>query len=163
MKAGDKVYIKNDDGIAYGVRCGDSGIVEYVDGYFACVRFGHIQLHVLPSELDLEQDEPVMSQRFNSGKVQLREVNPEFVLGLGQVLTASREKYAEGNWMNETKYSTPYESCMRHIAKFWSGEEIDNETLQHHLLHAATNLMFLHYHLTSGKGIDDRLFKKDKK
>lgn len=108
--------------------------------------------------------EPVQqSARYNSGKTQLREIDPQFILGLGQVLTASREKYEEGNWMKETKLSTPYESCMRHLMKFWEGEELDNETNMDHLLHAATNIMFLYYHKRSGKGIDDRLFKKDKK
>lgn len=107
--------------------------------------------------------EPKQSLRLNSGKVQTREIDPAFILGIGEVLTKSREKYAEGNWMNETKLSTPYESLQRHLLAFWSGEDVDCETLKSHLLHAATNLMFLHYHLTSGKGIDDRLFKKDKK
>ena len=106
---------------------------------------------------------PVVSARHNAGKTQVREVDPAFILGLGEVLTASRAKYAEGNWMAETKFSTPYESCMRHMMKFWAGEEIDEETGKHHLLHAATNLMFLHFHQTSGVGVDDRLFKKDKK
>lgn len=103
------------------------------------------------------------SARHNSGKTQLREIDPAFILGLGQVLTASREKYEEGNWQRETKLSTPYESCMRHLMKYWSGEQLDNETQMNHLLHAATNIMFLYYHETSGKGIDDRLFKKEKK
>lgn len=100
------------------------------------------------------------SARYNSGKTQVREVDPAFIIGLGEVLTASREKYDEGNWMKETKFSTPYESCMRHMMKFWSGEETDEETGKHHLLHAATNLMFLYYHTRSEEGIDDRLFKK---
>lgn len=103
------------------------------------------------------------SARHNEGKVQLREIDPAFITGLGEVLTASRAKYDEGNWMKETKFSTPYESAMRHLMKFWDGQELDDETTKHHLLHAATNLMFLYYHTRSGKGIDDRLFKKERK
>jgi hypothetical protein len=110
-----------------------------------------------------EAEVPQQSERFNTGKVQLREIDPDFIKGLGEVLTASRAKYDEGNWMKETKFSTPYESAQRHLLKFWNGEELDEETKCHHLLHCATNLMFLYYHTTSGKGIDDRLFKKDKK
>lgn len=110
-------------------------------------------------ELAVEQK----SARHNQGKVQMRELDPDFLIGIGEVLTASRQKYDEGNWMKETKFTTPYESCMRHLMKFWNGEELDDETQKHHLLHAATNLMFLYYHQTSGKGIDDRLFKKEKK
>lgn len=103
------------------------------------------------------------SSRFNQGKTQVREIDPNFILGIGEVLTASRVKYEEGNWQKETKFSTPYESAQRHLLKFWNGDELDEESKCHHLLHAATNLMFLYYHQTSGKGIDDRLFKKEKK
>lgn len=102
------------------------------------------------------------SARHNKGKIQVREVDPQFILGIGEVLTKSRERYDEGNWMKETKFSTPYESAMRHLMKFWSGEEIDDGpdgSGKSHLLHAATNLMFLYYHTRSGVGIDDRLFK----
>lgn len=106
---------------------------------------------------------PSKSKRHNQDKVQLREIDPAFILGLGEVLTASRERYEEANWMKETKFSTPYESAMRHLMKFWAGDDLDEDTKKSHLLHAATNLMFLHYHLTSGVGIDDRHFKRDKK
>lgn len=131
------------------------GVVEGNDCSACRLELALMQLPEVPAEKK--------SARYNSGKVQVREVDPDFIIGLGEVLTASRAKYEEGNWMKETKFSTPYESCMRHLMKFWNGEEFDDETLKHHLLHAATNLMFLYYHTNSGKGIDDRLFKKDKK
>lgn len=103
------------------------------------------------------------SLRFNTGKTQTREIDPAFILGIGEVLTKSREKYTEGNWMKETKYSVPYESLQRHLAAFWSGEEIDKESGSHHLLHCATNIMFLYYHTQNGSETsDDRLFKKKK-
>jgi hypothetical protein len=122
-------------------------------------RLSHVDSKPAPLSFS---DKPT-SLRFNDGKTQTREISPDFVLGIGEVLTKSREKYPEGNWMKETKFSTPYESCVRHLMKFWSGEDLDNDTLKSHLLHAATNLMFLHFHLSSGVGIDDRLFKKEKK
>jgi hypothetical protein len=104
------------------------------------------------------------SKRYNVGKVQLREVDPSFILGLGEVLTKSRAKYDEMNWAKPTKLSTPYESMMRHILAFQSGEDLDKETQSHHLLHAATNLMFMYYHITNNpEESDDRCFKKRKK
>jgi hypothetical protein len=103
------------------------------------------------------------SKRYNQGKIQTREIDPAFILGIGEVLTKSREKYAEGNWMKDTKYSVPYESLQRHLAAFWSGDEIDKESGCHHLLHCATNIMFLYYHVQQNKPeSDDRLFKKKK-
>lgn len=137
-----------------GGSCPDCG-PDWQEG--ACERITRI----LTGEASLPQ--PQQSARHNAGKVQLREVDPDFILGIGEVLTASREFYEEGNWMRETKFSTPYESCQRHLLKFWNGDDLDEQTKKSHLLHAATNLMFLYYHLSSGVGVDDRLFKKKDK
>lgn len=103
------------------------------------------------------------SLRYNNGKTQVREVDPSFILGIGEVLTKSREKYPEMNWALPTKFSTPYESCMRHLMKFWSGEDVDSESGKHHLLHVATNVMFLYYHAMNNPESDDRAFKKKEK
>lgn len=105
---------------------------------------------------------PVQSARYNEGKVQTREIDPNFILGIGEVLTKSRAKYDHFNWCKPTKLSTPYESLMRHLLAFQSGEETDKETGSHHLLHAATNLMFMYYHITNNpEESDDRFFKKN--
>ena len=103
------------------------------------------------------------SKRENHGKVQLREVDPDFIIGIGEVLTASRAKYDEFNWAKPTKLSTPYESAMRHLLKFQSGADFDEESGKHHLLHVATNIMFMYYHtVNNSEYCDDRFFKKKK-
>lgn len=108
----------------------------------------------------LHQNESVQkSQRHNKGKIQTREVDPDFILGIGEVLTKSREKYDAFNWQKDTPFSVPYESLMRHLMAFQKGEEIDSESGCHHLLHVATNVMFLYYHRNNIK-MDDRGFKK---
>lgn len=110
----------------------------------------------------INQTPPQMSARFNEGKTQLREIDSNFILGIGEVLTQSRGKYDELNWQKDTKFSTPYESAMRHLLAYWSGQDYDNESGKHHLLHAATNLMFLFFHSRNNPHMDDRGFK-DKK
>jgi hypothetical protein len=100
------------------------------------------------------------SLRYNNGKVQTREIDPSFILGIGEVLTKSREKYPEMNWALPTKLSTPYESLQRHLLQFWSGEDFDKDSGKHHLLHVATNVMFLYYHVMNSPEGDDRAFKK---
>jgi hypothetical protein len=99
------------------------------------------------------------SLRFNEGKVQTREVDPQFILGIAEVLTKSREKYPAFNWQRPTQWSTPYESLMRHLMAFQSGEDFDKESKCHHLLHCATNLMFLYYYYRNQPQNDDRGFK----
>jgi Domain of unknown function (DUF5664) len=103
------------------------------------------------------------SLRYNSGKVQTREIDPQFLLGIGEVLTKSRDKYPAFNWTLPTDFSTPYESLMRHLMSFQSGEELDAESGKHHLLHVATNVMFLYYQSQNHPDRDDRGFKKAKK
>ena len=101
------------------------------------------------------------SARYNEGKIQTREVYPAFILGIGDVLTKSREKYEAFNWCRPTKLSTPYESLMRHLMAFQMGEDFDKESGKHHLLHCATNLMFMYYHVINNPNeSDDRGFKQ---
>jgi hypothetical protein len=107
-------------------------------------------------------DSKQKSARHNQGKIQTREIDPDFILGIGEVLTKSRAKYDSFNWQKDTPFSVPYESLFRHLMAFQKGEEYDNETGCHHLLHAATNLMFLYYH-RNNTVMDDRGFKKENK
>lgn len=104
------------------------------------------------------------SKRENQGKIQSRELDPSFLLAMGEVLTKSRSKYDSFNWTKPTQLSTPYESLFRHLMAFQGGEDIDPDDGCHHMVKVAVNAMFLYYHNTNHKEeSDDRFFKKDKK
>jgi hypothetical protein len=103
------------------------------------------------------------SQRFNAGKPGSSEVDPAFILGVADVMTKAREKYDRANWAKGNDWSVPYDSMMRHLMAFQSGEEFDKETGKHHLLHAATNIMFLYYYWQNFPELDDRIFKRKEK
>lgn len=129
---------------------------------------GHIEPIAISSGaaddmLKRHEDKKQESLRFNTGKIQTKEIDPDFVLGIGDVLTKSREKYPAFNWCKPTPFSVPYESMMRHLMAFQKGEEFDVESGKHHLLHVATNVMFLYYQLMNHPEMDDRGFKKEKK
>lgn len=102
------------------------------------------------------------SLRFNTGKPQTSELSPKFLLDMGAVLEKSRAKYPRGNWAKGNDFSVPYDSMMRHILAWQSGEAIDPESGQSHLAHAALNLMMLHFYEENFPQFDDRIFKKDK-
>ena len=81
-----------------------------------------------------------------TGKVRLDLVEPEFIVGIGEVLTFGAEKYSDKGWKDiENKHDENYASLMRHIMAWRMGEQNDNESGKSHLLHAAYNLMFLYY------------------
>ena len=60
------------------------------------------------------------------------------VLGLGAV------KYAPDNWRKVPEHRTRYFSaCMRHLVAWQEGEQLDPETGENHLAHAACCVLFL--------------------
>ena len=106
---------------------------------------------------------PTGSLRFNTGKSQTNEINPEFILDMGRVLERSRLKYPRANWSLGNSYSVPYDSLMRHLLAWQGGEKNDSESGFSHLAHAALNLMMLHYYEERFPELDDRIFKKETK
>jgi hypothetical protein len=181
MKVGDKVKLLIDCmGIGI-IPKGSVGIISFVnlDDTFS-VYFGEdhgtvdgLREHHFESVIGISAErlmqitganEVQQSARYNSGKVNPIELNPEFIMGMAEVLTKSRHKYPEFNWALPTKLSTPYQSLFRHLMAFQSGEDFDPEDGCHHMLKVAVNAMFLHYHsVNNPEYAEDRFFKKDKK
>lgn len=122
-----------------------------------------LEARIRNSSISTPNEDSNKSQRLNTGKPQCNEIDPAFILGIAKVLTKSREKYDRANWTKSTDWRTPYDSAMRHLLAFQSGEDNDAETGQSHLLHCATNLMFLHYYANTQPENDDRIFKKKDK
>lgn len=81
--------------------------------------------------------------RKDEGKNMLDLIPPEWIWGLGEVLTQGAEKYAVRNWERGMKWSKMVGCGMRHIFKFVCGERYDPESGCHHLLHAAWNILSL--------------------
>ena len=76
-------------------------------------------------------------------------IEPAFIEGLADVLTFGAEKYGVDNWKSangDDDIRRIQSALMRHIVKYFAGEEFDKETGLSHAYHAAANLMFLDYH-----------------
>ena len=101
------------------------------------------------------------SLRYNTGKPKMSLVTPEFILGMAQVLTKGAEKYGERNWELGNKTSVPYDSAMRHILAWRSGEDEDEESGCNHLFHAAVNLLMCWYYAENFSSMDDRTLSMD--
>jgi len=73
------------------------------------------------------------------------------------VLSFGAGKYDDRNWEKGINYSRVYGAAMRHLTKFWNGQDKDDETDLAHLAHAMCCCMFLlSYQLRSMKEFDDR-------
>jgi len=87
-------------------------------------------------------------KKFDGSKNRLELIEPEFVEGLGRVLTFGAEKYEAHNWKKATldeDCERIYGALMRHLLAYRKGEKLDPETNESHLYHATCNLMFLDY------------------
>lgn len=82
-------------------------------------------------------------KRYNSGKVRY-DLLPNFAINqMACVLSEGAKKYAERNWELGMEWSKCIASLKRHIEKFESGQDYDEETGLLHIAHAMTNCAFL--------------------
>jgi hypothetical protein len=106
---------------------------------------------------------PTGSLRFNSNKPEIGQLDPRFILDLADLITKSAKKYGKFNYALGQEFHTPYDSLLRHAMKFWSGEDLDDESKLHHVLHMAANCMILYSSILSGNVQLDTRFKWVKK
>lgn len=184
FKVGDKVrviYTHLEDRELYGIQKGqvyEITDIHYDEYFIASPKAGEDRL-MFERQLELVEEDLIVhddpkpfgevsksatgSLRFNEGKPEVSQVDPKFIMALADLMTASSKKYGKHNYALGQQYSTPFDSCMRHLMKFMQGENIDEESGKDHLIHAAANIMIMY---TSTKldnpDLDDRFFKGDK-
>lgn len=90
---------------------------------------------------DIDKDIGVKNDQ---DKNRLDLIEPEFIEGVGEVLTFGADKYAPNNWQNvENPEDRYYAAALRHLMAYRKSSKPDPESGLSHLKHAATNIMFL--------------------
>ena len=92
------------------------------------------------------------SSQFTAGhkddqeKNRLDLIEPEFIEGVGKVLTFGANKYEPNNWQKvEDAEDRYYAAALRHLIAWRKGEKTDPESCLSHLDHVACNIMFLQH------------------
>lgn len=96
------------------------------------------------------------AKRFNKGKVQMSLLPKSLLEETAKVLMFGAQKYDKNNWRKGMKYTSVYDSLQRHLTAWLDGEDIDEESGELHLAHAACNIAFLIEYYTKQVGEDDR-------
>lgn len=99
----------------------------------------------------------LQGRKDDSSKPDLSLFSTRWLLGVGQVLTFGKRKYAAHNWRRGIQISRLMAAALRHILAFNDGQDLDPETGCSHLDHASCCLMFARELIeTKRKQVDDR-------
>ena len=93
---------------------------------------------------------------FSSSKSGVDQIPSEVLMEWGDVFTYGEKKYARDNWLKGTDWHEFYGSALRHLYRFWAGEDVDPETGINHLAHALWNVAAIRAYQMRGLGQDDR-------
>ena len=65
-------------------------------------------------------------------------------------------KYEDRNWERGYAWHLSFSALQRHLAAFWQGEDIDEDTGSHHMAAACFHALALFTYVERGLGTDDR-------
>jgi hypothetical protein len=96
---------------------------------------------------DLKKPTVVIAEegkKFDAGKLRHSLIPPGVLNEVLAVLEHGASKYGDNNWLHVADSRTRYyDAAHRHLAAWWEGGWIDEESECHHLAHAVCCLMFL--------------------
>jgi hypothetical protein len=100
----------------------------------------------------------IEADRYNEGKLRYDLIPVEALEDLAKLYTEGAKKYADRNWEKGMAFSKMYASLLRHLFKFWMGEDIDKETGVNHMTAVAWNAMAIVTYMKRGlNNYDDRI------
>lgn len=94
--------------------------------------------------------------KHDSGKLPYHLISPWILRALAVILGFGAKKYSARNWEQGMDWSRVFGALQRHTWAWWEGENVDPETGESHLWHAACCIMFLVDYEARGVGKDDR-------
>ena len=94
--------------------------------------------------------------KYDSEKPILALLDPDWLEGVGKVLTFGANKYEAHNWRGGISYSRLLSSTFRHLLAIMRSEDVDPESGLPHIYHLSCNAMFLSWMMTHRSDLDDR-------
>ncbi len=99
---------------------------------------------------------PGTGTKHDDGKPMLALLPFEALEAVGRVMTFGAKKYAANNWRGGFAWTRLVSSSLRHIFSWVKGEDLDPESGESHLAHAACCILFLLTFVLTKTGEDDR-------
>lgn len=121
-----------------------------------CGRDDALECCGASSQFEMVTENKGEAMRADGNKVRLDLLPLQPIWDVGRVLSYGSIKYADRNWEKGMRWSRCWGSALRHLFKWWMGEQCDNESGLPHLAHAACNIMYLQHYESHKVGTDDR-------
>lgn len=82
--------------------------------------------------------------RYGLKKPGLADIPPSALIELGRAMRNGAGKYGRMNWReNSVRADVYYDAAMRHLLRWWDGEDLDRDSGLPHLAHAMASLAIL--------------------
>lgn len=94
--------------------------------------------------------------KLDSNKPPMDLIDPDFLIGLANVLGFGAKKYDRWNWKKGIALSRLISAAYRHLTSINNNEDLDKETGLQHAFHLAACAMFLAHTIKNRKDLDDR-------
>lgn len=117
----------------------------------------YIRDNLLEENVDVER-----AMRFNGGKTRWSLIDFNSLEGMVDVLEYGTKKYSPNNWKKGLNTTDVFDSLMRHLIAYLSGEDNDIESGLPHTGHILCNAMFLAYMERFNKTFDNRFVDGNK-
>ena len=101
----------------------------------------HLLVDTKPATEEAKMESPGYKE--DKGKLRYDLLPPHALDELAKVYTYGANKYTDNNWRKGMKWGRVFGALMRHLWKFWAGEEKDKESGILHLSHALWGVVTL--------------------
>lgn len=102
------------------------------------------------------QDHPKRGTKHDGNKAPLDLLTLEFLTGTAGALDFGAKKYGRHNFKEGIDHSRLIAAALRHINQYNAGQDLDDESKQSHLNHAAASLNMLMWMVANRPDLDDR-------
>ena len=94
--------------------------------------------------------------KYDQKKPPLDLLTLEFLEGTANALAYGAKKYGRQNFKQGIEHTRLISAALRHINQYNAGEDLDPESLESHLSHAAASLNMLMWMIKHRPDLDDR-------
>lgn len=131
-------------GWSWEIEDGESWFAENQSPFGMVTRDSWLTAHPYFVPFASIEDAQPEGRKLDGGKVIMGAIPPDAELAVARVLTFGAEKYARDNWRKVPDMDVRYmDAALRHLNAYRRGEQVDAESGESHLAHAACCIMFL--------------------